>query len=141
MTRPTSKASFLEEKEKGHVSTQEEKILEIISLGGNLSLQEIMQIYRGKWSNIELSSVSARCNKLKADDKIFEGNPRKCSVTGKTINPLYAERQKGLGEYQAWVEGGKTKKEQLARYEKAPNHMKERIASHMKTIQALQAAR
>jgi len=138
MNRATSKAAYREEKENGHVSTQEEKILEIISLGGNLSLQEIMQIYRGKWSNIELSSVSARCNKLKADDRIFEGNPRKCSVTGKTINPLSIERQKGLGEYQAWVEGGKTKKEQLARYAKAPEHMKKQISSHMKTVIALQ---
>ena len=90
MTRCTSKASLLDEKAKGNVSTQEDKIFDIINLGGNLSLQEIMQIYRGKHGNIELSSVSARCNKLKADGKVFEDKPRKCAVTDKAINPLTA---------------------------------------------------
>ena len=141
MSRATSKASLLEERERGNISTQEGKILEIISLGGSLSLQEIMQIYRGKHGNIELSSVSARCNKLKAGGLILEGNPRPCSITHKTINPLTIEREKGLGEYQAWVEGGKGKKEQLARYNKAPKHMQKQISNHMKTIIALQEAR
>jgi hypothetical protein len=101
-TRATSKAALLEERERGNISTQEEKILEIISLGGNLSLQEIMSIYRGKHGNIELSSVSARCNKLKADGKIKEDKPRHCSISDKTINPLTAntcthEKYKGDG--------------------------------------------
>jgi len=134
MTRATSKASLLSEKEKGNTTSQEGKILEIIALGGNLSLQEIMQIYRGKWKNIELSSVSARCNKLKADGKIFEGRPRKCSLTDKTINPLTIERKKGVGEYQAWVEGGKDKNEQLARYARVPKHLQAKVASHMRLV-------
>lgn len=92
MTRSTSKASYLETRESGQESTQSDKILEIISLGGNLSLQEIMQIYRGKHGNIELSSVSARCNKLKAGGKIIEAEPRKCSLTDKTVNPLTANK-------------------------------------------------
>ena len=90
MTRCTSKASLLDEKAKGNLETQESKIFDIINLGGNLSLQEIMQIYRGKHGNIELSSVSARCNKLKEEGKIKEDPPRACSITGKTINPLTA---------------------------------------------------
>jgi len=90
MTRATSKASLREEKENGHVMNQEDKILEIISIGGNWSLQEIMAAYRAKWGNIELSSVSARVNKLKDPENplIVEMNPRKCAITDKTINPL-----------------------------------------------------
>lgn len=136
-SRATSKAAFLEERETGRIATQEDKILDIISLGGSLSLQEIMQIYRGKHGNIELSSVSARCNKLKDSELIFEAHPRKCSISGKTINPLMTKREKSLGEYQAWVEAGKTKDEQLARYRQAPEHMKKQISSHMKTVIAL----
>lgn len=60
--------------------------------GGTLSMQELMKIYRGKWGNIELSSVSARCNKLKEDGKIIEAKPRRCAITDKTINPLTANK-------------------------------------------------
>ena len=88
MTKATSKASYREEKENGNVMSQENKILEIISIGGDWSLQEIMAAYRAKWGNIELSSVSARCNKLKEENKIIEIDPRKFSITEKTINPL-----------------------------------------------------
>lgn len=141
MTRCTSKAAYLEEKENGNVLTQEEKILEIISIGGDWSLKEIKAAFSAKYGDIETSSVSGRANKLKADGKIFEVATRKCSISNKVINALAIERQKSLGEYQAWVEGGKTKKEQLARYDKAPNHMKPQIASHMKTVQALRAVK
>jgi len=137
MNRPTSKSAYLDIKESGAEMSQESKILEIISIGGSWSLQEILAAYRAKYGKIELSSVSARCNKLKADGKIFEGSPRKCGITDKTINPLMAERQKGLGEWNSWVEGGKDKAEQLARYHQAPEHMRPQIASHMKTVQLL----
>ena len=92
MNRATSKASYREIKESGEELTQLEKILGIIQLGGDLSLQEVMKIYRGNWGNIELSSVSARCNKLKEEGKIFEASPRKCAITDKTINPLTANK-------------------------------------------------
>jgi len=59
MSRPTSKASYREEKANGNVLSQEDKILEIISIGGSWSMQEVMVAYRAKWGNIELSSVSA----------------------------------------------------------------------------------
>ena len=90
MSRCTSKAAHLEERATGRVMSQEDKILEIISIGGDWSLQEIMAAYRAKWGNIELSSVSARCNKLKEEGKIIEASPRKCAITDKTINPLTA---------------------------------------------------
>ena len=90
MNRATSKASYRETKEDGSELNQSDKILEIISIGGDWSLQEIMEAYRAKWGNIELSSVSARVNKLKDPDNplIIEMNPRKCAITKKTINPL-----------------------------------------------------
>ena len=90
MNRATSKASHREIKEDGSEISQANKILEIISIGGDWSLQEIMKAYRAKWGNIELSSVSARVNKLKDPDdpKIIEAAPRKCAITDKTINPL-----------------------------------------------------
>lgn len=141
MTRATSKASFLEEKEKGNTLSQEDRILEIISLGGDISLQEIMAIYRGKHGNIELSSVSARCNKLKADDKVFEGSPRKCAISGKTINPLYAERQRTMGEWNAYVEKGKTKEERNVRLNAVPENMKEQVKAHVVTCFKLRAVK
>ena len=92
MARATSKASYREEKENGNVMKQEDIILEIISNGGDWSLQEIMEIYRNDWGKIELSSISARVNKLKTDEKIIEASPRKCSITDKTINPLTVKK-------------------------------------------------
>lgn len=92
MNRATSKASYRTTRESGQELSQSDKILGIIQLGGDLSLQEIMKIYRGNWGNIELSSVSARCNKLKEEEKIIEAAPRKCAITGKTVNPLTAKK-------------------------------------------------
>ena len=90
--KATSKASYREIKESGTEMSQSDKILEIINIGGTLSMQELMAIYRGKYGNIELSSISARCNQLKADGKIIEASPRKCSISDKTINPLTANK-------------------------------------------------
>jgi len=92
MTRATSKASLLEERETGRVMSQEDKILEIISIGGDWSLKEIKAAFTAKWGDIETSSVSARCHSLKEGGKIFEQTPRKCAVSGKTINPLSANK-------------------------------------------------
>ena len=136
--RPTSKASLLDEKEKGHLISQEERVLEIMSIGGTFSRQEILALYRGKHGEIEYTSISRCCTNLKDDGKIFEVGTRKCSVTDKTINELSLVKNKyGYGEYQAWVEAGKTKKEQLARFKRVPEHMKKRVQSHMKTVIAL----
>jgi len=139
----TSKTSYRKTKESGQESTQAEKIFNIIDLGGKLTMQQILSIYRGKWGDIEYTSISARCKYLKGDDelgipaRIFEVGTGKCPISGKTVNLLSSTKEKGFGEYQAWVEGGKTKKEQLARFAKVPDHMKKRVQSHMKTVIAL----
>lgn len=90
MVKCTSKASYLEVKESGAELSQSGKILAIIHDLKSSSLQEIMAEYRSRHGNIELSSVSARVNKLKDPDnpKVREGTPRKCTISAKTINPI-----------------------------------------------------
>lgn len=139
----TSKASLLDEKAKGNVSTQEDKILDIISIGGDWSLKEIKAAYTAKWGDIETSSVSARCHSLKDPDdpKIFEVATRKCAISGKVINALSATKRENLGVWQAFVEGGKDKAEQIARYRTAPEAMKPQIRGHMETLTAIREAK
>ena len=138
MTRCTSKAAFLEEKERGNIASQDERILELMSIGGTFSMQEILAMYRDKHGDIEYTSISRSCTNLKKAEKIFEVGTRKCSKTNKTINELSLTKNKyGYGEYQAWVEAGKTKDEQRARFERVPEHMKKRVNRHMKTVIAL----
>jgi len=84
----TSKASLRDEKEKGNILSQAQKIFSLMSIGGDFSLQEIMAIYRGRYGAIEYGSISGRCNKLKKDKRIFEVGTRRCSITGKIINCL-----------------------------------------------------
>jgi len=139
MVRSTSKASFREEKELGHISSQEDRVKSIMSVGGTFSRQEILKIYRGKYGEIEYTSISRCCTNLKDTDEIFEVGTRKCGVTNKTINELSLTKNKySLGEYQAWTEAGKTKNEQLARFERVPKHMQKQVSNHMKTVIALQ---
>ena len=88
MTRCTSKASLLDEKEKGHLISQEERVLEIMAIGGTFSRQEILALYRGKHGEIEYTSISRCCTNLKDSKQIFEVGTRKCSVTDKVINEL-----------------------------------------------------
>jgi len=88
MNRATSKASFLSTKECGSEVNQSGRILAIIHDIHNASLQEIMREYRARHGNIELSSVSARVNKMKKSEEIVECAPRKCSISLRTINPL-----------------------------------------------------
>ena len=88
MNRATSKASYRETKETNEQS-QLEKIYDVCVLKDEgWSLQEIMTVYRTMNGNIELSSVSARVNKLKEEGRLIELKPRKCTITKKTINPV-----------------------------------------------------
>lgn len=139
MTKCTSKASYNETKESGQESTQSEKILDIISIGGSWSMQEVMAAYRAEWGSIELSSVSARINKLKADSKVIEGKTRKCSISGKIINSLSIERQRTMGEFNAYVERGKSKEERNLRLNAVPSHMKAQVRNHVETVFKLKA--
>ena len=90
MVRATSKASYRETKETNE-STQSKKILEIIFTGGDWSLQELIAAYEVKWGvRIDSGVMSARRNKLlNADDPSIKlANPRKCSISNRTIDPV-----------------------------------------------------
>ena len=139
----TSKASHLTIRENGTEDSQLERIYEIIALGGKITMKQILEIYIYKWGDIDYSSISARCNYLKGNEekgipqRIFEVGTGKCPVSGRTVNLLSATKEKGLGQWQAWVEMGKDKKEQLARFAVVPESMKKQVQSHMKTVIAL----
>ncbi len=85
----TSIAAYRDLKDSGKEGTQVARIINIVAKRANMSLQEIMRQYRNRFENIELSSVSARVNKLKYDEiLICEVYPRKCTITGRTVNPI-----------------------------------------------------
>ena len=85
----TSIAAYRELKDNGKEYTQAARIINIVAKRANMSLQEIMRQYRARFGNIELSSVSARVNKLKYDEiLICEMMPRKCVATGRFIHAV-----------------------------------------------------
>ena len=142
----TSKASHLTLRENGTEDSQLERIYEIIALGGKITMKQILEIYIYKWGDIDYSSISARCNYLKGNEekgipqRIFEVGTGKCPVSGRTVNLLSATKEKSLGEWSAYVEKGKGRDEQIARYNTAPESMKKQIASHMRTLTAIREA-
>lgn len=90
MNRATSKASYRETRETNEAS-QSKKILEIILVGGDWSLQELIAAYEAKWNvRIDSGVMSARRNKLlNADEPLIKlANPRKCSISKRTIDPV-----------------------------------------------------
>jgi len=91
MVKCTSKAAYLDLKDSGTEQTQADKILAIISSYEGISLSEILRAYRSQYGAIELSSVSGRCTLLKDNKLIEEKGTRPCTVTGKTINILWAK--------------------------------------------------
>ena len=94
MTRCTSKAAYLTVREDGRELTQAQKIYDIIGRRANMSLSEIQQEYENRHSiRIDKGTVSARVNKMKSEDvdAVAEDLPRKCLITGKTVNPVYVK--------------------------------------------------
>ncbi len=88
MIRQTSVDSYSEVKQTCELS-QSEKIKVIISEYEGISMSEILRAYRSRYGAIELSSVSARCNKLKKDGEIEERSTRPCTVSGKNVHILW----------------------------------------------------
>lgn len=88
MRRCTSKAAFIAETESGNIDSQANNIFELMSIGGTFSMREILAIYRGRYHDIEYTSISRACKNLKDQGRIFEVGTRKCSVTNVTINEL-----------------------------------------------------
>lgn len=89
--RETSLEAYSHLKESGALGYQCELIMEAIRLKakyfptGNTghSLRELCSA-----TKIEINAVSGRCNELKKLGLIEEAPKRKCSISGRTINPL-----------------------------------------------------
>jgi hypothetical protein len=79
----TSIEAYDEHKAAGKVGAQAHMILGILNSDQNYSRREIAKV-----AGIELSSVCGRVNELLAVGLLVEDPKRKCSVTGKTINPV-----------------------------------------------------
>jgi predicted transcriptional regulator len=79
----TSIEAYDAHKAAGKVGAQANMILGIMNSSQNYSRREIARL-----AGIELSSVCGRVNELLEVGLLVEDPKRKCSVTGKTINPV-----------------------------------------------------
>lgn len=76
------------------LATQADRIVEIVTLycvwaTDNMSLVEIKRAYCTRYSDIELSTVSARVNALVAAKRLERlKTTRKCSISGVSIHPV-----------------------------------------------------
>ncbi len=85
MLRDTSLNAYFEHRNSGRMSNQCGRILNAIKNGTqrDYSLQEIVKL-----TGEMISSVSARCKKMKDDGILEEAESRKCKITGKTVHPV-----------------------------------------------------
>ena len=91
--RSTSKAAYEQLKLEGKDQGQRARILAILMNWSDLSLRELQQTYqRIHGVHLDVGTFSARCKELKDDKVIFESGPRKCTVTGRTVNPVTVQR-------------------------------------------------
>ncbi len=81
--RETSVLAFHDLRDTGRLGHQQQDILDRIQPGRDYSLSEIVRM-----TGFEKSAVSGRCHGLKELGLLVEGEPRKCSITGRTINPV-----------------------------------------------------
>lgn len=81
--RQTSMEAYLEVKEKT-MTPQQKKVLSVLS-GDQPDYSRLEISYL---SGIPINSVCGRVNELLKSGAIVETEPRKCSITGKTILPV-----------------------------------------------------
>lgn len=81
--RETSLNAYRDIESTGKVGAQAKSILGYIKPGRNYSLQEI-----SKLTGYPINVVSGRCNDLKKAGELIEAPQRKCSITGRTVNPV-----------------------------------------------------
>lgn len=79
----TSINAYKEHKAQGKVGTQAMRIFDAMLFGKDYSRRELVGI-----TGLELSSVCGRVNEMLQVGMLKEVAPRKCKVTGKTINPV-----------------------------------------------------
>lgn len=80
----TSIRAYHEHRDTGKLGKQAQHILNSMYFGESYSRREL-----AKESGLELSSVCGRVNELLAVDLVREAPPRKCSITGKMIKPVF----------------------------------------------------
>ena len=91
MTRITSRIAYSELASQGKTVTQGAKILNMMDIGINYSLREIMK----NIPSMEINAISGRVNDLKKSGKLKEATKRKCTISKKLITPVY----KAMPEY------------------------------------------
>ena len=89
--RTTSRIAYSELVAQGKTITQGTKILNMMDLGTNYSLREIMR----NIPELEINAISGRVNDLKKTGKLKEALKRKCTISKKLITPVY----KAMPEY------------------------------------------
>lgn len=90
--RETSKKVYKEINEEGKIGEQAQAILYyLIGSTCPLSLQEIKV-----GTKIDINAVSGRVNDLKKAGKVFEHAKRKCTITGRTITPVWHKEKTTL---------------------------------------------
>ena len=75
----------------GSKTLQADRILSVVqSSHADMSLREIKHIYDARFdTEIDVSTVSARCNQLVAEDRLQRATPvRKCQYSGKSVHPV-----------------------------------------------------
>lgn len=91
MIADTSKKAYKEINDEGIASSQKDVILKAvqdynllhIEKENGLSLREI-----SKFTGYDINAVSGRVNQLKKDLKLKETDKRKCTISGRLINPV-----------------------------------------------------
>lgn len=78
----TSIACYHDHVVRNLASGQYATILSVMRAGRDYSLTELEEL-----TGIRDSTLSARCNEMRAAGRIEKAPKRKCSVTGVTINP------------------------------------------------------
>ena len=79
----TSLNAYQEIYKSGKLGKQSESILHLLKHGRDYSLQEISRL-----SGYPINVISGRVNDLKKMRLLIHSLKRKCSITGKTINPV-----------------------------------------------------
>jgi hypothetical protein len=80
----TSIIAYHEHRDSGKIGKQAQHILNVMDPMKSYSRRELARI-----CNLELSSVCGRVNELLSLDLVREDPPRKCSITGKMIKPVF----------------------------------------------------
>lgn len=80
----TSREAYQEHKDAGKVGLQAQRILTSMIEGQGYSRRELARAM-----GIELSSVCGRVNELLQIGLLAEGEPRRCGITHKRINPVF----------------------------------------------------